>query len=491
MIRFVLFIAAALAASAPALSAELPATAPCREQMKQAWPHMLPGPDRDAMADALIAITRLKPVCAGDDRALDDLAYAGANLDYILGDPAAAIAALDDRRIPPTSPIYARSQWLYLAAAALRGDADRYRTARDTFLAAHDVAMQKMPGVSKIEHFATPLAEIDAYRTGEIVQPYLFVARSRRGGPPVSLKAGLGGAPNDKSSYYVYNYNSCWGGGPNQIDGDFDAAQGDVPDYAVVRAAVVKTFSAHTPQPPQGMFPVEQSEALPQFTQTTRPVDTCPDAKEVLPAFAEVPKLTGAEYAQPGDPLSLQQIDALLHGTDAQQKQVTDYVLAHPDSVPPFDLIFVTTTLMAQGNMAKAAFWYQIYKIRITPWEIPRSEPEAAAANDVYAVMAEYIGHPLDEWAASDFEAFRTMMLRASRYERKLPLYPGRPDGVSEADWKKRVAEARAAHDAAALDKAVPDTAQTRKRVESERKAHGFYVGPWQSPGEPLPDDWR
>jgi hypothetical protein len=85
----------------------------------------------------------------------------------------------------------------------------------------------------------------------------------------------------------------------------------------------------------------------------------------------------------------------------------------------------------------------------------------------------------------------RSLMARASTFERRAPLYPGRPDGVTEADWRHFVESSRSGHDLDVLDKAFPTSGPVLNQMIENRKRNGFYIGPWSSPGTPIPGDWR
>ena len=89
----------------------------------------------------------------------------------------------------------------------------------------------------------------------------------------------------------------------------------------------------------------------------------------------------------------------------------------------------------------------------------------------------------------SDPIAWRDIAARAISYEKKIPLYPGKPDGISEPEWRKLVADSRAEYEAGF--RKFSATLADPKAYSAQRKAHGLYVGPLKDPGSPLPDSWK
>jgi hypothetical protein len=100
------------------------------------------------------------------------------------------------------------------------------------------------------------------------------------------------------------------------------------------------------------------------------------------------------------------------------------------------------------------------------------------------------IGRTINEWLGSDFDAFIDTTARALSYERRIPLSPERPAGVSESEWAAAVARAR---DSWASDfrETTGPGGPTKAQLDAQRRANGLYVGPLQAPGAPLPADWR
>lgn len=472
-------------AALPVAAQERHVSEPCRAAMAVAWPRLLGARDADSRRQIIAELPALKAVCAKDREALLDIALLRAGFAMDAQDATTVFAELDAAGFTPADPHYAQSRWFYLAAAEGIQDAPRFRAARDALLAAHDAAFVKQPGVRKREHFTTPIAQVDAYETSDPARPFVFVAASDYGGLPASLTAVRQDytAP-DGSTLVFYTAQGC-SSGVNPFETSRQAA-GAPPDYAAARAAAVKAFSA----PPADKRAWLDDGLLPAFDHPRRG-EYCSNADAILPGFAGRPAFTGSEYAPASATRSEKELEAMLAGSPDQSRQAADYVMAHPDSVAPADYIYVVGRLMHDGNMERAAFWYYLWQIRIWPWLERGPAAPAIPLNQMAAIVTEEMGRPINEWAGSDFDAWRGLMLRASSYERTFPLYAGKPAGLSDSEWQERVAKSRATHDQATLDSVIPDTPQAKADNEAARRKNGLYVGPWKSPGKPLPDDWR
>jgi hypothetical protein len=469
--------------AASASAADNKVSEACRVAMARDWSKVAGLQSQAAMKAALPLFSNLRAACANDETALDDLSLAEGTDQFDLENAAAAIAALDMHKPGPANMDFAQAEWLYLSATQATGDAARFLKERDLFIAAHSAALLKHPGISKLPGFETPLAKVDAYRTKDPAKPFVFIASPKDGGEPASMVAQFD-FPVRGKSYFTYTAYACWLSSP---EGGGELPDGKQPDYADVKAAVVKAFSEQPHKPDDSFY----TPIFMPFGKSTSRIQICANARQVLPAFADTAPLTGSEYLSPGAALSEGQLSAMLQGSSDQKNRAIIYIQQHPDSVQPLAFIYMVGDLMARGDMEQAAFWYYVYQIRIQPWKTLRSEPSADYSNEIYGALAETVGRPLNVWAGSDFEGFRNLMLWASTYERKMPLYPGRPNGVDAAEWQNRIVDSRASHGIAMLDKYFPDTAAARAENEARRKANGLYVGPWASPGSPLPDDWR
>jgi len=53
------------------------------------------------------------------------------------------------------------------------------------------------------------------------------------------------------------------------------------------------------------------------------------------------------------------------------------------------------------------------------------------------------LGQTINQWAGSDPIAWRDIAARGISYEKKIPLYASKPEGMSESHWRKLAAEAQ------------------------------------------------
>lgn len=408
-------------------------------------------------------IERLKAVCHNDPASLWDLAVAAGEVALTAGQPSLAEAALTEVQIPPSSALYPKSQWLKLEAARGAGDGHRFRAARDAFLAAHEERVLQL-GFTKTEHFSTRFAEIDAYRGPNASIPLFFVATPRGDNEPASVVAEEREDETAGTTIYGLERYFCWESrGLGSIAGTPDESI----DYASAKAQVIKTFSD----------PVDSSQRFDS---------SCPNKAMILPGFGEDAQFIGDEYASGEVTPTEEQLVTLFSGDASQRKRAADYVVVHPDAVAPMQYIYLVKTLMEQGDAERAAFWYYVWEIRIAPW--------AAAGGDEYGqlvgALSMSLGAAIDEWAGSDPVAMRQLMLRAITFERRVPLYSGKPDGLLEADWAALVEKWRTKRDEKALDRTFGNAAALAN-FEAQRREAGLYIGPWKAPGSPLPDDWQ
>lgn len=161
-------------------------------------------------------------------------------------------------------------------------------------------------------------------------------------------------------------------------------------------------------------------------------------------------------------------------------------VLAHPDSVEPMLYIEVVDALWARGDRAQAAFWYYLWQIRTRPWA-RRGPPHYA---QLRGALMEVRGRPINEWIGSDVDARTDLATRAMAYERTMPLSAERPEGLTAEQWQAAVAAERDSYAAEFREvMAYPQFQPEAQRAA--RRRNGLPVGPWVSPGAPLPDDWR
>lgn len=211
--------------------------------------------------------------------------------------------------------------------------------------------------------------------------------------------------------------------------------------------------------------------------------DFCPNLADMLPGFWPQVEFTGAEYRDRS--LGYSEVDLLgeLQSEDlSARREATEYLFDHPDAVEPIHFIFGITTLIQQGDMERATFWYYIWQTRTRPWMVGDSN-----LAQVRSALGATLGPVLLTWSGSDYLATVDLYRRAIRYELEIPLYPGRPDDVSAADWDERVADAREQNSEQNALAVLPE----QQEFETRRLENGLPIGPWQSPGRPLKDEWR
>lgn len=179
------------------------------------------------------------------------------------------------------------------------------------------------------------------------------------------------------------------------------------------------------------------------------------------------------------------QLDKALVGTPAERLKAADYVIANPDAVNPFYYAAVINTLWRRGDRAQATFWYYIFQSRSRAWA--DASPDLA---ELRGSLNDGMGQTINQWAASDLAAWHDIGARAISYEKKIPLYAGRPDGYSQEKWAAAVAQRRKDYQDG-FTAAFSATQADPKIHDEQRRKNGLYVGPLQEPGTPLPDAWR
>jgi hypothetical protein len=199
------------------------------------------------------------------------------------------------------------------------------------------------------------------------------------------------------------------------------------------------------------------------------------------PAFSDVNKVPNRNQ------FSEATLDKIFRGSLDQQKIATDYVLRHPDTVQPFNYAYMIKALWAEGNRSQAAFWFYVFQSRSLAWAKADKAGNGPAA--LRASLNEVLGQRTNQWAGSDPIAWRDIAARAISYEKKMPVYPGKPNGISEADWQKLVTDSRAEYEAGF--KEFSAILADEKAYAAQRAARGLYVGPLKDPGRPLPDSWK
>ncbi|MDQ0466948.1 hypothetical protein QO010_004745 [Caulobacter ginsengisoli] len=202
------------------------------------------------------------------------------------------------------------------------------------------------------------------------------------------------------------------------------------------------------------------------------------------PSLAQVPP----PQTQPADPRSNSQIVSELTllldlgGTVDQQNKAVDTIIAQPDVLPPWHYLKVCTVLWLRGDRQQAAFWFYIFKIRANAWG--RYDP---SVEPMVNGFSRDFGQIVDRWIQGDDAVWRDTYARALSYERRIPLYPHPPEGVSAETWQREMADWRQSAQAE-QDRAF---ALTEKELAKRRKRDKVKPGPLQNAGAPLPDDWR
>ncbi|MFC5372480.1 hypothetical protein ACFPIF_07955 [Brevundimonas faecalis] len=158
-------------------------------------------------------------------------------------------------------------------------------------------------------------------------------------------------------------------------------------------------------------------------------------------------------------------------------------VLADVSAQSPFEIAKAASGLWARGDRLQAAFWFYVFQIRTSAWA--EAQPDL---RPLRAAINEDLGRTVNEWLASDVEAWEDMAERAIAFEARQPLWSGRPDGVTEADWKAQVEQSRA--------KYIADFRQVFASIDpgaiaAVRREHDLPVGPLDEPGAPLEAAWR
>lgn len=196
-------------------------------------------------------------------------------------------------------------------------------------------------------------------------------------------------------------------------------------------------------------------------------------------------RLTGGEFLPDGATPPEAVLQRMLVGSPEQQLKAVDLLIAHPDAIEPMSLINIPLALLARGDRLRAAFWFYFWQARSGPWA-SFGAPDGDAA--LRASFNSSIGSLINQWIGSDPAAFVDTFERAWRYEQHVPLYQGRPQGVTAAKWQAAVARYRQQNDPAQLRKRV--LAKAAETAE-QRAKNGLPNGPLQDSGMPLPDAWR
>lgn len=415
------------------------------------------------------ALATLEAACAQDPAALADLASLRAGAE-IGSDPRRAIALLDAKPIDPTGRLFVRNLWLGMSAGARIGNRMAYNTARDALIAANERGLLATRQWVLVETGTSRTVSFRSYRRAAAQSEWLFVISPHDTKQIASVHARFAEYSSSDDVAFELAHQTCDSSG--YIDPG-EAEKNPAPTYESVRARITGYFDG-TVVPYQNDVGGPLADIAPVCLQTG----------EVLPGLGRAYEFDGTEYIDATLPPDVETVRVWLQSPDLiKRNKAANFVLDHPDAVDPFGYIHVFMNLLEHGNMRQAAFWYYVFQIRSAPWR----DGDPSGAGSLYGSISATVGPTINGWAGSDRDAWLDLMLRAAAFERKAPLYPGRPDGVSKAQWDKRIDQSRKRWSEASLRSSVPD----RAKMEAQRRANGLLVGPWQSPGDPLLESWR
>ena len=169
----------------------------------------------------------------------------------------------------------------------------------------------------------------------------------------------------------------------------------------------------------------------------------------------------------------------------SRERQIAEDLLRDPSAHPPVSYVYVTSYLWNRGDRLQAAFWHYMFQIRTAPWvkHDRNLAPLRGAVN-------ESIGGTINRWVGSDYAAGEYVTRRAIAFEQRMPLTAERPAGLTEAQWRTEVEESRRAW-VADFETMFGPGGPGRASMEAQRRSNDLPVGPLESPGAPLPADWR
>lgn len=178
-------------------------------------------------------------------------------------------------------------------------------------------------------------------------------------------------------------------------------------------------------------------------------------------------------------------IEAMLKGTAEARDAAADDVVAHPDAINPIYLYAVSLSLWKRGDRARATFWFYIAQVRSRAW-INADKSTAP----LRGALNQQIGALVNPWVGSDLEAWYDIAGRALAYEKKIPLYAGRPSQLTPEQWQAVVVKARQDNDAQ-FQEVFAGFRKDPQAFAEKRRGNGLSTGPLQDPGAPLPANWR
>jgi hypothetical protein len=488
---------AVLLPAAPAFAADGP-DPQCRAAMAQQWPELVRSPrpgnppsislpipgarSEDASPAAATAanapparredplggaLQTLASTCAADRTALADILILQAQRARFNAEPRRALDLLARVDLKPGDRSYALLQAERLKALTETGGLG---AALPGVLDTHEQALAAA-GFTPQRRFTVAGIAFRAYAHTERAKGWLLVGL-RPNGEIETLRAGIpdwaqGRAFESDTPPFDVSNTRCSESGQYFEDGNADF------DESVTLDSVVAILEANFANPER------------DGNRNGRPgiPDFCPNLKDMLPGFGPVLEFLGTEYRETGAGYAEFDLALALQSEDAAERHAAaDYLADHPDAADPMNLIYAVTSLVERGDMERATFWYYIWQTRTRAWM-------AADSNvaQLRGALAASVGPMVLEWAGSDYDAMLALWRRAIRYELQFPLYTGRPEWVSEKEWKRMIAAARDQNSEARMLGGFP----SRAEYEAGRTANGLAVGPWINPGRPLKDDWR
>ena len=415
---------------------------------------------------------RLENLCQNDREARLALASTRAGVD-VYRNPRRAIATLAANPAKPGDQVYPRNLWLNVLAHSRFKDAAALQVAWQQLLDGNEQGLLGSGSWELVEKESGPVSPYAVYRSKGDPGSFIFLFAGVGIGPAVITAQRVDAATSDfDESGYELRYAGCSLSYNTQAKNLSDRVN---PPYSELRKVVDAEYAEQLARNPN-----EQTEFGLLFQAN------CLQFNQIFAGMPQGFEFDGTEFIDPAASLTEKVLTTWLASeSPAKRATAADYVTAHPDAVEPFAYIYVISSLLERGRKQQAAFWYYVFQARSWPWRKTASDPGGYPA--LHGSIAATLGASINEWAGSDFDALQALAIRASEFERKAPLYPRRPEGVSEAKWESLNAQSRDEHGEAVIRKVMGNKAS----YEAQRRARGLYVGPWQSPGEPLPESWR
>jgi hypothetical protein len=486
-------LAAASVSATPVLAEN--ASSSCRAALSREWPrlsevlhkgamilgldatgNMEDRPDEAvdrAYADKIKTFGALEETCAGDEEALRDLASLRAETSLRMYEPKAALAQLQKFRDTDQDRRKTRNLWLLQATAFSLGDKEGVDAATKALVDSNERALLASGKWILSEKGAAKRAEYIIYRAAGDPANWLFVVTPHDVGQVTAVYARLSPEySTPEKPFFEFRHMTC------NSEGFIDPGklkEQTKPAFDAVRAQVLGYFDGT-------VAPLPNDVGGPMGDMSP----SCFLAGKILPGLGNPYAFDGTEYRDPAQALTSAEVTRWLQSPVASKReQAVANVIAHPETVEPFSYLPVITQLLQSSNTAQAAFWYYVFQIRSYPWRKASTDPSGAPA--LYGSIAASWGQQINQWAGSDIDAWRDLMQRAASFEHAAPLFPTRPADVSVEQWQALIEKGRSEFLPDAAIKMLSD----KRGLEAARRKNGLYVGPWQSPGAPLPEHWR